>query len=121
MELGAKDFERLVLEEFPSLREDFEEWEGLMYLQMMEFMLFTQEAAAAKQHETLERCLRLADRFMAEGDPNLWNALHVSFLEHLPLEGEVHRTLRQAMSPSLCKGWDHIVAYNDAILRKDRN
>ncbi len=115
MELGAQDFERLVLAEFPSLRLDFEEWEGLMHLQMMEFRFFTERAAATDQPELLERCLRLADRFMAEGDQDLWNALHVSFLEHLPLQGEVHRTLCQVMSPPLRKGWDDIVAYNNSI------
>lgn len=119
MELGAQDFERLVLHEFPSLRPDFEEWEGLMYLQMMEFMLFTQNAAATNQPEVLERCLRLADLFNAEGDHFLWNALHVSFLEQLPLEGDVHRTLRLAMSPALCKGWDDIVAYMNSILKNN--
>ena len=92
-----------------------------MYPQMMEFMFFTEKAAAANQRELLERCLRLADRFMAEGDQDLWNALHVSFLEHLPRTGDVHRTLRQAMSPALRKRWDDIVAYMDSIPRKDNS
>ena len=55
MERGAQDFERLVLDEFPPLRPDFEEWEGLLHLQMMELMFFTEKAAAANQREVLER------------------------------------------------------------------
>jgi hypothetical protein len=111
MALCEQDFERLVLAEFPSLRPDFEEWKGLLDLQMMEFEIFTEKAAAAGQSEILERCLRLADLFIREGDKSLWNALHVSFLENLPRQGDVYRTLRQKMSPVLCKGWDDIVAY----------
>jgi hypothetical protein len=111
MALCEQDFVRLVLAEFPSLRPDFEEWNGLLHLQMMEFEIFTEKAAAAGQSETLERCLRLADLFKREGDNSLSNAIHVSFLENLPRQGDVHRTLRQRMSPMLCKAWDDIVAY----------
>ncbi len=85
----------------------------------LEFMLFTKKAAAANGHKILERCLQLADRFIAEGDQDLQNALAVSFLEHLPRQGEVHRKLRRAMSLAMRQGWDDIVAYMDSIPEKD--
>lgn len=119
MGLNEQDFVRLVLDEFPSLRNDFEEWEGLLHLQMMEFEIFTEKAAATNQRERLERCLRLADLFMTEGDEYLWNALGVSFLEHLPRQGDVHHVLRQAMSLGLCKEWDNIVAYMNSTSGAD--
>lgn len=119
MELDEQDFVRLVLDEFPSLRSDFEGCEGLLHLQMMEFEIFTEKATATNQRERLERCLRLADLFMTEGDEYLWNALGVSFLEHLPRQGDVHHTLRQLMSSRLCKEWDNIAAHMNSIPEKD--
>jgi hypothetical protein len=100
-----------VLQAFPSLRDDFVEWEGLLHLQVMEFVTFTEKAVADGQDTTLQSCLELADLFVREGDQEVWNAMHVSFLEALPREGEVYLRLRNAMSPALCKGWDDILGY----------
>lgn len=111
MALGGKDFEQLVLREFPSLRDDFTEWEGLLHLQVMEFATFTERAAAAGQNDILQTCLKLADLFVREGDQEVWNAMHVSFLEALPRQGDVYLMLRRGMSTILCKGWDDILAY----------
>lgn len=111
MALGGKDFERLVLQEFPSLRDDFTEREGLLHLQVMEFAIFTEKAAAAGQNAIVKTCLKLADLFIREGDQEVWNAMHVSFLEALPRQGDIYLMLRSGMSPTLCKGWDNILAY----------
>jgi hypothetical protein len=119
MSLGSKDFERLVLQEFPSLRDDFTEWEGLLHLQVMEFAIFTEKAAVAGQNSIVQTCLRLADLFVREGDQEVWNAMHVSFLEALPRQGDIYLMLRSAMSPTLCKGWDDILAYLKAVNATD--
>ena len=120
MALSSKDFERLVLQEFPSLRDDFTEWQGLLHLQVMEFVTFTEKAAATGQSAIVQACLRLADQFMREGDPEVRNAMYVSFLESLPRQGDVHLILRSAMSPTLCKGWDDILACVKVVGTKDR-
>jgi hypothetical protein len=44
MPMDANGFQRLVLTEFPILQEDFSEWEGLVHLQVSEFLSFTQAA-----------------------------------------------------------------------------
>jgi hypothetical protein len=119
MALDEQDFVRMVLNEFPSLRGDLGECEGLLHLQMMEFEIFTEKAAAMNQRERLERCLRLADLFMTEGNECLSNALGVSFLEHLPRQGDAYHTLRQVMSSGMCKEWDHIVAHMNSFRGKD--
>jgi hypothetical protein len=110
MTLSGRDFERLVLQECPSLHEDFVGWEGLLHLQVMEFAIFTEKAASAGRNSTVQTCLRLADLFFREGDQEVLNAMHVSFLEALPRQGDVHLMLRGAMSPALVQGWDDILA-----------
>jgi hypothetical protein len=104
-------FAELVLTEFPQLRDDFQEHQGLVHLQMMEFELFTKRACKDGDWKTVERCLQLADKLLRFGDSNINNAVYVSYLESLPRTGEVHDRLQKMMTTELRKGWDDILAY----------
>jgi hypothetical protein len=104
-------FAELLLLEFPELRDEIREWQGLGHLQMMEFVLFTERACARGDWETVEKCLRLADRLLRFGDSKVNNAVYVSYLESLPRKGAVHDRLRKIMTNDLRKAWDDILAY----------
>jgi len=104
-------FAELLVAEFPQLRDDVLEWSGLLHLQMMEFYLVTEKAINARDWATVERCLRLADTLLRDGDGEIRNAIHVSYLENLPREGDDHDRIRGAMTPDLRKAWDDILAY----------
>ena len=109
--IGRKKFAKLVLAQFPQLRNDFREWQGLDHLQMMEFALFTENAGKRGDWATVEKCLRLADRLLRFGDSNINNTVYVSYLEILPRKGKVHDRLREMMTSDLRKGWDDILSY----------
>jgi len=115
-EIDGGQFADLVVKEFPQLRDDIQEWQGLEHLQMMEFMLFTQRACKNRDWATVEKCLRFADKLLRYGDSGIKNAVYVSYLESLPRKGEVHDRLRKMMSADLRKGWDDILAYLSKLL-----
>jgi hypothetical protein len=110
-EIDWQKFAELLIAEFPQLRDDVHEWSGLLHLQMMEFHLVTEKAINAGDWTIVERCLRLADTLLHDGDAEIRNAIHVSYLEHLPREGDSHDRIRELMTPDLRKAWDDILAY----------
>ena len=72
--MNAAAFRDLVLSEFPSLLEDFEEWDGLLHLQVSEFRQFTQNAIEAHSFGVVSRCFQTATTALHEGDEGLRNA-----------------------------------------------
>jgi hypothetical protein len=114
-EIDAQKFTELLLAEFPQLLDDVDEWSGLLHLQMMEFHLLTEKAIEAGYWETVGRCLRLADTILRDGDPEIRNAIQVSYLESLPRAGDSHERIREVMTPDLRKAWDDILAYLSTV------
>lgn len=110
-QIDSTKFGDLLLAEFPELRERVAEYEGLDHLKMMEFALFSKEACERGEWTTVEKCLLLADKLLRDGDPNINNAVYVSYLEALPRKGELHDRLRKTMTTDLRKGWDRILDY----------
>ena len=111
----TKDFVRLALAEFPELREEFEEEDGLPHLQMGAFARFTQVAKGRADWETYERCAQLADRLWGCADEELNNALYVSYLEHLDFEGSRGPKAWSLLSPRLRQGWREIQEHLDEV------
>ena len=101
----------LLLTEFPELRDEAQEFQGLIHLQMMEFALFTDRACKRGDWKTADRCLRLADKLLRSGDYAISNAIYVSYLECLPRKGGIHDRVRKMMTTDLRKGWDDILGY----------
>ena len=79
-----------LIEAFPSLEEDIKDevWTGLVYLEVGCFTKYTQERINSGDREELKRCFELARRFMLDGDPEVKNAMNVSYLEHLNLRNQ---------------------------------
>jgi hypothetical protein len=100
-EIDSRKFVELLLTEFPELREEAQECQGLVHLQVMEFALFTDRACKHGDWKTADRCLRLADSLLRLGDYEISNAIYVSYLECLPRKGEIHDRLRKMMTADL--------------------
>jgi hypothetical protein len=115
-QIDGQKFAELLLIEFPELRADIQEWQGLDHLQMMEFELITERMCERGDWATVEKCLRLADELLRHGDSEVKNAVYVSYLESLPRTGEVHDRLRSMMTAELRLGWDEILAYLSKLL-----
>ena|ERR1700757_302693 len=110
-EIDWQKFAELLVAEFPQLRDDVHEWSGLLHVQMMEFYIVTEKAIKSGDWATVERCLRFADTLLHDGDREIRNAIHVSYLENLPREGGERDRIREVMTPDLLKAWDDVLAY----------
>jgi hypothetical protein len=114
--MDAASFRNLVLNEFPTLQRDFEEWDGLIYLQASEFMRFTQDAIETRSFEVVSKCFEIAAAALLEGEDSLRNAIYVSFLEHLDLRSDAGKQAAQLMPAELKKGREEILDYDEELL-----
>jgi hypothetical protein len=119
--IDEKEFFDLLRAEFPEIREEVEAEEGLIHLQMMEFIVFTKNAIRAGDWALVKKCMSFADKVFCAGTPVVRNAISVSYLEELPREGEVRDRLWAIMTPELRKGWDDVLAYLSALLSEPKN
>jgi hypothetical protein len=69
---------------------------------MSDFYRFAESAAHDGNQAELKRCIDFVERAFTEGDANIVDAVHVSFLEYIS-EGSV---MYDALSPKLRKAWD---------------
>jgi hypothetical protein len=113
-------FCKLVLREFPSLREDLEEWQGLIHLQVSEFERFTQNAIEESSFEIVSKCFQIATAALLEGEKSLQNAIYVSYLEHLDFRGEAGRQAKQLMPSELKQARLDILDYDERLLGQKR-
>lgn len=120
MNSGAQFIEQLVTE-FPELRDDIKEDEGLLHVQMGSFARITQSAIDAGDFETIRRQFMLAERFFHDAAPDLQNALYVSYFEHLDFRGPHGPRAQSFMSSALRKGWQDIVDYMDELFRRGQS
>ena len=119
--MNAASFRDLVLNQFPSLREDFEEWEGLVHLQVLEFKDFTQHAIEERSFEVVSNCFRIAKAALLEGEDDLRNAIHVSYLEELDFRSDAGKQAIPLMSSELRQARNGILEYDEKLLgRKSR-
>jgi hypothetical protein len=116
--MDASTFRGMVLSEFPSLLKDFEEWDGLLHLQVSEFRQFTQNAIEAHYFGVVSRCLQIATIALREGDDALRNAIYVSYLEDLDFRSDAAKQAKQLMPGELKKGLDDILEYNERLGKK---
>jgi hypothetical protein len=112
---GHSEFVQMALLEFPELREEFEDFDGLLHVQMGAFARLVQGAKGQAAWDVYERAVRLADTLWTHADPSLQNALNVSFLENIDFEGSRGRTAWGYLSPSLRVGWRLMKEYNELL------
>ena len=118
-QINCRKFEQLLLTAFPELRDEIKDERGLEHLIMTEFVILTERACRNGDWKTVERCLRLADKLLRNGNSKIKNAVYVSYLEKLPRKGKIHDRLRRMMTSNLRKGWDEILDYLSKLLGRD--
>lgn len=118
--MDSDAFQKIVLSEFPNLRDDFEDWSGLHHLQVSEFLSFTQAAIEARSFDVVSKCFAIANVALLEGDDSLRNAIYVSYLEHLDLRTEAGKQAAQLMPTELSQGRNDILDYDEQLLGRKR-
>jgi hypothetical protein len=86
---------------FPELRSTINENGNLYYNSIGSFAKFTQEQIDSGDRIKLKLCYALARELMMNGNHDVINAIHVSYLEHLNFSDSKrnHRSYAMALMP----------------------
>lgn len=117
MTVTQENFPQLVISSFPSLKEEIEDDDDLLHLQMATLLRFCQSAVESGDLETGRKCVQLVDNVFADCDDKVKNAVYVSFLENVVSEGPVF----QVLTPRLKVGWTEIMDYLDELDKNIKN
>jgi hypothetical protein len=102
-EISHADFVRLTAEKFPVIAEDIqdESYDSLIHLQVACLKRYANECLVANNLAEFERILRFVDYILPKVDGSLDNALHVSFVEDLLLDGDspILQAAKKLLSP----------------------
>jgi hypothetical protein len=118
--MDAAAFQKLVLNEFPVLREDFEEWDNLVHLQIMEFLGFTQAAIEAGSYDVVSKCFEIANTALSQGNDGLRNAICVSYLAHLDLRSDAGNEAAHLMPAELERARNDVFDYVEQLIGRKR-
>jgi hypothetical protein len=102
------EFQQALLAEFPELRPDVESNEGLVHLDVLALGARAQRAKGQADWAVYRRCVGLVERCWASAEPDLRNALAVSFLEHLDFDGPRGPDAWRLLSPTLQAEWQQL-------------
>ena len=105
------DVVSLVSAQFHELREELEDADGALHLQMHAFTRALQVAKGAGEWERYRRGMLLAAELWRRPDDAVYGALKVSFLEHLDFDGATGPAAWAYLSPELQEGWRGMQEY----------
>ena len=118
MKLSGTDFIAALVQAFPELDAEINEWDGLLHVQMGEFARLTQEAIGNRDSNKIDRCFALAHRTFHDADPELKNAFYVSYLENLHFKGSNGQLAYKRMSNLLKAGYREINDYLEKLFEE---
>jgi hypothetical protein len=86
---GRSDFERRLAERFPSIAAEIDDFErGLLHMEMAVLAHATCKAIDAADWEQVQAHIGFVDELLSAADPDLENAVYVSYLENVFLSSE---------------------------------
>jgi hypothetical protein len=97
--LNKDKFVELALADFPQLRDEFAEQDGLFHLQMAAFSRFAQAAIDRNDLDILIKCYGLLAEVMKSATSDVENAIYVSFLENLDFASSPHGPRSKRLLP----------------------
>lgn len=121
-EISHADFVHLTAEKFPAVAEDIQDefYDDLIQLQVACLKRYVNECLAANNLAEFERILRFIDYVLPKVDGSLDNALHVSFIEGLLLDGDslILQAAKKLLSPWQLEFYLEIVEFYAEIARQ---
>ena len=117
MKIDPSAFAATLITHFPELKPNLQLSEGLLYCQMSDFRAYTRQAIDRGDFETISRCFAFADLVRARADDEVYNAVHVSYLEDLDFRGTNGQRAMALLTPGLREGWESINSYMEELLK----
>ena len=87
--LSQEEFLHCLIERFPSLKAELadEDYKGLIHLQVSVLARYTNKCLSSGQLDELQKVFDFFHQTIEKVDSATENALYVSFLEHIEMEG----------------------------------
>ena len=108
-ELSRKDFLQSLTNHFPAIAEEVlgEDYTGLIHLQVACLARYANRLIATARLDELERVFRFFHDTVERVDSDTENALYVSFLEHIDMDGEssLEKEARKLLQPHYLPIW----------------
>ena|SRR5260221_10639590 len=120
--IGHQRFLGLLDERFPEIVATIDECaKGLLHLEMAALARATQSAIDSHDAEMVRRHFQFVDEVFRDAAPDVENAVYVSYLENLQLEGRKAGStkLREMLPSRLQKALADLEAHLDRIFEKD--
>lgn len=120
MTISHQQFVEQLLTEFPEIRDEVTDEAGLLHLEMSCFARRTQKAIDEENRADLKRCFDFASRVLENADPDVENAVIVSYLENLDFrDGERnHNWAIEMMHPALKDGLDELNRHMEELAKR---
>ena len=113
---GPDQFVAQVTDAFPPLRPVLARSAGNFHHQVNDFAAFTQDAKEQGDWPIYERCVLLADQFLASGSPDVAAAIRTEFVSHLAFEGSRGPAAWQLLPVALQAAWKQMDAENRRLM-----
>jgi hypothetical protein len=114
------EFVRQLKLEIPESVEALRGYRASLSMEMLAFLVMTNEAIARGDFDLVRRCFRFADRILASGNRKVRNSLAVSYLEHLDFSGAHGTIAENLLTPALRGEREAVLRYLDALLQAAR-
>ncbi len=117
--IKSKEAIEKIEKEFPELSDELHDEinDGLLHLQISEFSHLTQKAIDNGNEIIFKKVCSMFCELFTAGEPELVNALNVSFLEHLNFKnGKKNRNWAYKAMPQLMRiAFDEMEKYNEKL------
>ena len=113
------EFRRLLLKHFPEVAEEIEDDEGLVHVEMSSLERLANSCIKNGDMDYLKKIYEFVGdlgRHEKEVEPNIINAVHVSFLEGLNFANKNHgEAAKKLLPPVLLSMWEAQMEHNRKI------
>ena len=113
------ELRRLLIKHFPEISEEVEEDAGLVHLQIGTLARLANSAIKSGEFELLNKTYEFIhdlSRHQKELSPEIINAIHVSFLEHLNFGNKNNgASAKEMLPPIMLKMWEAQMEHNRKI------
>jgi hypothetical protein len=111
------EFERDLVDCFPTLASDVAEHSGLLHVVMGHLYHLTQEEIQKGKWDKVEAVFHFLDQWIAKGNLEVENAIRVSYLECFEFGGYENQ-IRDLLGPTLCGLYEDQMKYMEELARK---
>jgi hypothetical protein len=115
--IHRSEFVRRLKLEVPEAVEALRGYRDNLSMEMLAFLVMTQEAMERGDLDLVRRCFRLADSVFVHGNRQVRNSLLVSFLEHLDFSGPHGRKAEELLTSALRLEREAVLSYLETVLR----